>query len=83
MLTDVNANDCTRGCTDTVREAAVKVDFWRKIHCRIGELNLHQRRVGLTLYLLTFISALRSECNNDVTSPGSILATVKLLSYYQ
>ena len=28
--TDVNACDCTRGCTDTVRESALKVDFGRK-----------------------------------------------------
>ena len=26
VRTDVNARDCTRGCTDTVRESALKVD---------------------------------------------------------
>ena len=30
------------GCTDTVRESALKVDFGRKIHCRSGESNLPQ-----------------------------------------
>ena len=29
MRTDVNAYDCTRGCTDTVRESALNVD-WEK-----------------------------------------------------
>ena len=27
MRTDVNGYDCTRGCTDTVRESALKVDL--------------------------------------------------------
>ena len=40
--TDVNACDCTRGCTDTVRESALKVDSGRKILCRIGESNQPQ-----------------------------------------
>ena len=38
--TDVNACDCTRGCTDTVRESALKVDSGSKISCRTGESNL-------------------------------------------
>ena len=42
MRTDVNACDCTRGCTDTVRESALKVDSGKKIPCRTGELNLPQ-----------------------------------------
>ena len=29
VRTDVNVYDCTRGCTDTVRESALKVD-WEK-----------------------------------------------------
>ena len=29
MRTDVNAGDCTRGCTDTVRESALKGDWKR------------------------------------------------------
>ena len=33
---DVNAWDCTRGCTDTERESALKVDCGRKIPCRPG-----------------------------------------------
>ena len=31
MRTDSNACDCTRGCTDTVRESAIKIDSWRKV----------------------------------------------------
>ena len=34
VRTDVNACDCTRGCADTVRESAMKVDPGRKIPCR-------------------------------------------------
>ena len=36
VRTDVNACDCTRECTDTVRESALKVDPGRKILCRSG-----------------------------------------------
>ena len=37
MRTDSNACDCTRGCTDTVRESAIKIDSWRKVpyHMRV------------------------------------------------
>ena len=38
--TGVNPCDCTRGCTDTVRESAPKVDSGRKIPCLTGESNL-------------------------------------------
>ena len=58
VRTDVNACDCTRGCTDTGRESALKVDPGRKIPCRIGESNLCQRRVGSTLYRLSYIPVL-------------------------
>ena len=53
--TDVNACDCARGCTDTVRESALKVDTGRKIPCRTGESNLRQRRAGPTLCQLSCI----------------------------
>ena len=52
VRTDVNACDCTRGCTDTVRESALKVDSGRKIPCRTGEsteLHPHLIRVPLLL----------------------------------
>ena len=55
VRTDVNAYDCTRGCTDTVRESALKVDSGRKIPCRTGKSNLRQRRDGPTLYQLSYI----------------------------
>ena len=40
VCTDVNACDCTQGCTNTVRDCALKVDSGRKIPCRAGESNL-------------------------------------------
>ena len=55
MSTDVNACDCSRGCTDTVRESALKVDSGRKIPCRTMESNLRQRRAGPVLYQLSYI----------------------------
>ena len=53
--TDVNACDCARGCTDTVRESALKVNSGRKIPYRTGESNLRQRRAGTMLYQLSYI----------------------------
>ena len=58
VRTDTNACDFTQGCTDTVRESALKVDSGRKIPCRTGESNLPQRRAGPTLYQLSYIAAL-------------------------
>ena len=54
--TDVNACHWSRGCTDTVRESAQKVDSGRNIPGRTGESNLRQRRAGPTLYQLSHIS---------------------------
>ena len=42
------------GCTDTVRESALKVDSGRKIPCRTGESNLPQPRAGSTLCQLSY-----------------------------
>ena len=36
VRTDVNACDCTRVCTDTVRESALKVDSGRKSLAALG-----------------------------------------------
>ena len=55
VRTDVNACDCTRGCTDTVRESALKVNSGRKILCCTWESNLRQRCAGPTLYRLSYI----------------------------
>ena len=55
VRTDVNASDCARGCTDTVRKSALKVDSGRKILCRTGESNLRRWRAGPTLYQLSYI----------------------------
>ena len=55
VRTDVNACDCTPGCTDIVRESALKVDSERKIPCRAGESNLRRRRAGPMLHQLNYI----------------------------
>ena len=55
VRTDVNACDCTPGCTDIVRESALKVDSGRKIPCRTWDWNLPQQRAGPTLYQLSYI----------------------------
>ena len=44
--TDVNACDCTRGCTDAERESALTVDYVKKIPCSTWESDLTQRRDG-------------------------------------
>ena len=49
VRTDVDASDCTWGCTDIIRESALKVDSGRKIPCHTGESKLHQRSDGLVL----------------------------------
>ena len=54
MRTEFNACNCTRGCADTVRESALKVDSGRKIPCRTGESNLRQRHADPTLYQLSY-----------------------------
>ena len=48
--TDAKACGCTRGCTDTVRESALKADCGRKLPCRTGESNLRERHAGPTFY---------------------------------
>ena len=55
VRTNVNACDCARGCTDTVRESGLKVHSRRKIHCRTGEWNPRQQRAGPALYQLSYI----------------------------
>ena len=55
VLSDVNACNCTWGCTDTVRESALKVDSGRKIPFGTGESNQRQRRAGPMLYQLSYI----------------------------
>ena len=56
VSTDVNACVCKRGCKDTVRESALKVDSGRKIPCRTRESNLRLRRDGPMLYQLSYIT---------------------------
>ena len=49
VRTDVTACVCARGCTDTVKESALKVDSGRKIPRCTGESNLRRRRAGSML----------------------------------
>ena len=65
VCTDVNACDCIGGCTDTIRESALKVDSGRKIPCHIWESNLRQWRAGLMLYQLSYIPTLWTETGNS------------------
>ena len=46
VRTDVNACDCTRGCTDTERESALKDNPGKKTPNRTEESNLSRRRDG-------------------------------------
>ena len=55
MCTDVNACDCTRGCADTVKQSALKVDCRRKIPCHTGVSNLRWWRAGPLIYQLRYI----------------------------
>ena len=56
-----------RGCTDTVRESALKVDSGRKIPCRTRESNLRRQRAGLMLYHLSYIpTSAHYYCNDQV-----------------
>ena len=48
MRTDVNACDCTQGCTDTERESALKVDSGKKIPFCTGESNLHHLLISIS-----------------------------------
>ena len=58
VRTDVNACDCARGCTDAVRESALKVDSGRKNPLMHREIDLHRRRDGPMLYQLSYIPTL-------------------------
>ena len=63
------------GCTDTVRESALKVDSGRKIPCRTGESNLRRRCAGPILYQLSYIpyiSKLDLELTNQLNKSKNI-----------
>ena len=57
VRTDVNAYECTRGCTDTVRESALKVDSGTEKNPlpHRGIEPALARRAGPTLYQLSYI----------------------------
>ena len=44
LHSDVNASECTRGSTNTLKESALKVKCGRRIFCRPWESNLRQPR---------------------------------------
>ena len=71
VRTDVNACDCARGCTDTVRESALKADSeGEKIPCRTVESNLRRRRAGPMIYPLSYIpTPFKSPVQNIVNLP--------------
>ena len=66
VRTDANACDCTRECTGTVRESALKADPGGNLSCRTGEWNLRQRRAGPTLYQLSYIPSPNSKNNSNI-----------------
>ena len=57
------------GCTDTVRESALKVDSGRKIPCRTEESNLLQRRDGP-------ISGVTVRCSNQLSYIAILLSAM-------
>ena len=81
VRTDVNACDCAGGCTDTVRESALKADSGRKIPCRTGESNLRRQRVGVMLYQPRCIPRITIEyCWSSINGKRSLLI-IKKTSY--
>ena len=66
--TDVSACDCTRGCTETVRESALKVDPGRKILFCTGESDLNRRRAGPMLHQLSYIPIPKQACEQITTT---------------
>ena len=58
VRTDVNVCNCTRRCTDTIRESALKAVSGRKIPCRTRESNLRRQRARPMLYQLSYIPTL-------------------------
>ena len=54
---NVNACDCTRGCTDTCKRVCTENWLWEKNPLPHRESNLRQRRrAGPMLYQLSYIS---------------------------
>ena len=56
VRTNLNACDCTLGCTDTVRESTLKVDTGRKKSLAApGNRTMRRRRAGAMLFQLSYI----------------------------
>ena len=81
---DVNAYDCTRGCTDTGRESALKVDSGRKLPRRAGagKSNLRQRRASPMLYQLKDVPFTFSFSFTPFSPPPSPLPFLHPLSSF-
>ena len=74
--TDVNACDCTRGCTDILRGYALKIDSTRIILCRTEESNLRRRLAGSMLYQLNYIPAPYGAASNSFQRNWIIFTTM-------
>ena len=86
VRTDILSYDCTRGCTDIVREFASKVDSGTTNPLPPGESNQRQRRVALKLYRLGYLPS-PNHWQLDVSirrlkDPGSILEIFSLSAMY-
>ena len=77
LRSEVNACDCTRGCPDTVRESALKVDSGRKIPSRTGESNLCRQRAGPMLYQLRYIPTIIGYVFSSYERPHAELSRVE------
>ena len=82
VRTDVNACDCTRGCTNTERESALKVDSGRKIPCHTRESNLSQQLASLTLYQMSYIPNLSMYLTVWNTVSGDIFTVCFFLELF-
>ena len=68
---------CTRGCTDIVRESALKVYSVTKIPFRKGESNLSQLGAGPTLWHLNYIPVPPSAINLRLPFKGKATPPLK------
>ena len=70
LMFNVNACNCTRGCTDTCKRVCTENWLWEKNPLPHRESNLRQRRAGPMLYQLSYISTSASAL------PHAVFATI-------
>ena len=75
VRTDVNACDCARGPTDTVRESALKVDSGRKIPGP-GCLSLHFSKKACILQADNLVHSRNCTPNHADTVPSGVISLV-------